>query len=234
MREKLLNNKILINKKYVNINISVNKNAKRIILKFDHLGCYIKLVLPLFVSKEEGLEFVYKNTSWLSKELMTYPSRIYFEEYQLIPYLGKEYKIINIPTKKKLIKLDSSNLYVFSDKLIISNVIKDWFLKSSNDYIFKLASEKAKLLNLNFKKISIRDQKTRWGSCSEKGNLSFSWRLIMSPPEVIEYVVVHEICHLKQMNHSTKFWRLVDSICTNRKKAQNWLKKNGTKLHFYG
>lgn len=82
-----------------------------------------------------------------------------------------------------------------------------------------------------YNSISIRDQKTRWGSCSGRGNLSFNWRLILAPPEILDYVVVHELCHLTYMNHSKEFWGLVGKVLPNYKDSRKWLKENGHTLH---
>lgn len=79
--------------------------------------------------------------------------------------------------------------------------------------------------------ITIRDQKTRWGSCSGRGTLSFNWRLILAPPEILDYVVVHELCHLTHMNHSKEFWALVESVIPDYKIKRKWLKENGHTLH---
>lgn len=78
--------------------------------------------------------------------------------------------------------------------------------------------------------IRIKDQKTRWGSCSSKGNINLNWRLILAPQEVMDYVIIHELCHLKEMNHSKAFWDLVQTHCPDYKKHQQWLKKNAAKL----
>ena len=83
----------------------------------------------------------------------------------------------------------------------------------------------------NYSKITIRDQKTRWGSCSASGTLSFSFRLMMAPPRVLDYVIVHELCHLTHMNHSKEFWNMVESILPDYKEHRKWLKENGHTLH---
>lgn len=82
----------------------------------------------------------------------------------------------------------------------------------------------------NYTSITIRDQKTRWGSCSGRGTLSFNWRLILAPPEILDYVVVHELCHLTHMNHSKEFWELVESVIPDYKTKRKWLKENGHTL----
>lgn len=104
------------------------------------------------------------------------------------------------------------------------------YRQAAKEYIPKRVAYYAELLDVTYATISIRDQKTRWGSCSSKGNLSFSWRLILAPPKVLDYVVVHELCHRKEMNHSPRFWALVESIIPDYKIHRKWLKENGEKL----
>lgn len=99
------------------------------------------------------------------------------------------------------------------------------------DYIPKRVSYYHTFTGGNYSKITIRDQKTRWGSCSAKGTLSFSFRLMMAPPRVLDYVVVHELCHLTYMNHSKDFWNMVESILPDYKEHRKWLKENGHTLH---
>lgn len=104
------------------------------------------------------------------------------------------------------------------------------YRKAAREYFPKRVSHYAHILGVTYGKISIRDQKTRWGSCSSEGNLSFNWRLILAPPDVLDYVVVHELCHRKEMNHSPRFWSLVESLMPDYKKQRKWLKENGRKL----
>ena len=100
--------------------------------------------------------------------------------------------------------------------------------------ILNLANLKVKTIGKQYNKINIKELKTSWGTCGENGNLSFSWRLILAPSHVMEYIVVHELCHLVELNHSKEFWQLVTAIFPQRKYSQNWLKLNGTYLHLIG
>ena len=85
-------------------------------------------------------------------------------------------------------------------------------------------------MGVRYGRIAIREQKTRWGSCSEKGNLNFNWRIVLAPPEVRDYVVIHELCHLSHLNHSKEFWVRVQEFCPEYKIYRRWLKENGHTL----
>ena len=98
------------------------------------------------------------------------------------------------------------------------------------EYIPKRVSYFAKQIGVTYGKITIRNQKTRWGSCSSKGNLNFNCLLMLTPPEVIDYVVVHELCHRKEMNHSDAFWKEVETVLPDYREQKRWLKENGWKL----
>ena len=108
--------------------------------------------------------------------------------------------------------------------------LEEPYRKAAKEYIPKRVAYYAKLLGVTYGTISIRDQKTRWGSCSSKGNLNFNYRLILAPPKVLDYVVIHELCHRKEMNHSKKFWSYVESIMPDYKEYRKWLKENGNSL----
>ncbi len=103
-------------------------------------------------------------------------------------------------------------------------------MKAAREKITERAAYYAPVLGVTYGKITIRDQKTRWGSCSEKGNLNFTWKLILAPPEVLDYVVVHELCHRLEMNHSRRFWEHVARVLPDYETRRAWLKENGWML----
>ena len=107
----------------------------------------------------------------------------------------------------------------------------DEYKKQAREYIVPKVDEYALKFWFTYNKIRITSATTRWGSCSSKKNLNFSYRLILAPKTAVDYVIVHELCHLRQMNHSKKFWAEVEAIMPEYKEHENWLKKNGYKLH---
>ncbi|OPZ72489.1 MAG: hypothetical protein BWY80_01121 [Firmicutes bacterium ADurb.Bin456] len=109
-------------------------------------------------------------------------------------------------------------------------VLEGWFRAAARQVITQRVEIISKTLGLTYNRIFIRDQKTRWGSCSQKRNLNFNWRLVMAPPEVLDYIVIHELMHLVELNHSPKYWRLVAGVCPDYQTHRAWLRKNGSYL----
>lgn len=104
------------------------------------------------------------------------------------------------------------------------------YIDAAKEYFPKRAAYYQQYTGGAYHRISIRDQKTRWGSCSSKGTLSFNWRLMLAPPAILDYVVVHELCHLTYMNHSAAFWKKVEAVCPDYRTARKWLKDHGHEL----
>ncbi|MFN7613005.1 MAG: M48 family metallopeptidase, partial [Alphaproteobacteria bacterium] len=129
--------------------------------------------------------------------------------------------------------------YLLKDEVLTISGEREEFTKRMTDALRKVAREEittralkmAKKTERRIQRITVRDTRSRWGSCSSTGNLSFSWRLIFAPVEVLEYVVAHEVAHLRYMNHSEKFWNLVSYLCPNYEAAKAWLKLHGKELY---
>ena len=111
--------------------------------------------------------------------------------------------------------------------------IERWYRREARRRLLAVTEREANRLGLEFKSVGIRDPKTRWGPCASRGNLSFSWRLLLAPPEVLEYVVIHELLHLREPNHTKAFWRLVETVSPGWQKQACWLREHGQELHDY-
>ena len=104
------------------------------------------------------------------------------------------------------------------------------YREAAKEYIPKRVDDFVTLTGGSYERITIRDQKTRWGSCSGRGTLSFNWKLMLAPPAILDYVVVHELCHLTHMNHSRDFWQAVECVLPDYKERRQWLKEHGEEL----
>ena len=220
------------------INIRRIISLKSISIKVDKK--YIDIKVPFLLNNKSIEYFIHKKINWIQKQIDIQTKIKSFKEKKYIDgekflYLGKIYRlkiIINnqysIYIEDSLIIINVKNHYNLSK---IRKIIKKWLYERSFDYFNEQTYMIAKKNNLNINSIKIRDYRARWGSCSVKGDISFNWRLIMAPPEIIEYVIVHELMHLKEHNHSPEYWRLVKSLYPDIDKAKNWLMYNGQTLN---
>ncbi|MDH5682000.1 MAG: M48 family metallopeptidase, partial [Spirochaetota bacterium] len=115
---------------------------------------------------------------------------------------------------------------------LIREKLKKWYIQRAREIISERVKHYSQQLKVSFNRISIKNQKTRWGSCSSLKNLNFNWRLVMAPPVILDYIVVHELAHLKELNHSPSFWKMVEECCPDYPQQEKWLKENGQLLTF--
>ena len=151
-----------------------------------------------------------------------------------IPYLGRHLKVVeqHNPGTAVSVRLEKNRLLINlnSGNGGLNLVLEWWYRQQAEKLIKKRADELCSLLGVTYDRLSIRRAKTRWGSCSRKGNLSFNWKLMMVPEPVIDYVIIHELAHLKEMNHSKNFWKLVEKHCPQWRKHRRWLKDQEAEL----
>ncbi|GAB6158391.1 SprT family zinc-dependent metalloprotease [Desulfotomaculum varum] len=155
-------------------------------------------------------------------------------ERQEVRLLGQYYRLVTVfqegpPAVElvgdKIIVMLPQNL---QDKL--TQVLENWLRQQARVIIMERVELAVKKMNITYNQVFIKDQKTRWGSCSNRGNLNFNYRLVMAPLPVIDYIVVHELAHLVEMNHSKKFWALVENVCPDYRTHRQWLKEHGAEL----
>lgn len=209
--------------------------AKRIIIQLNKRNVF-ELIVPNRASMKQAIAFLYKKEAWIlaKNHQLKQKNKTTFTNGTLIPILGKAYVIQHSQSLRGITRIEGNHLIVSGLAEHVERKIKQFLIKSAKEEIASCARINAKSLGVSFSRITVRDTTTRWGSCSRSGNLSFSWRLVMAPRMVLEYVVVHELAHLREMNHSKRFWNIVASIFPGYQHARNWLKTHGGDLHFYG
>ena len=215
-----------------------SKRAKRMSLQIETAGNNAVLVVPDEVPVGEAERFACHHAGWLARNLACRPGPVAFEPGAEIPILGVPHRIQHCPEGRGGVWVDSKNN---SDVISVSGApnhlarrVTDWLRRRARDEITPRARTHAHRLNRAAARISIRDTTSRWGSCSSRGILSFSWRLVLAPERVLNYVCAHEAAHLVEMNHSPVFWRLVEELVGDWQEPRTWLRLNGAKLHRYG
>lgn len=156
---------------------------------------------------------------------------------EIFIYQGKEFPmelIYDKTTPKRRVAFDNGKLKVTVNTRSIEvrkALIKVWYVEQAKMLFFKRVHYYNQYIGMPIHWIRIKEQKSRWGSCSSLGNLNFNWKLVIAPPEILDYVVVHEMCHYKHMNHSKEFWKEVEKILPDYKERKKWLQVNGQYLN---
>ena len=208
--------------------------ARRMILRLNMVGEGAVITIPTNSSTSAALDFVRRKSSWLCHLLNEIGERVAFGDGVQIPFQGIQYLVRHRDDAYGAVWIEDGEINVTGDIEHLSRRLGDWLKKQARIRIKSLVHQKAKQINKTLSRITIRDTRTRWGSCSSKGVLSFSWRLIMAPPEILDYVVAHEVAHLVHMNHSSRFWDTVNRLTENAKGGRAWLNDNGFVLHRIG
>ncbi len=215
----------------VPLKIRRNKQAKRILLRFDALAGEIRLTLPLRARLQEGLAFIHQSRGWLHQQLNKIETRRPSLFDGPLTVLGKTLAVKCDEGRPRRIFEEGNCLIVGGPAEHAEARLKRWLKKAARSFMEERCIFYSDKLGVEHRKITLRDTRSRWGSCSASGNLSFSWRLVFAPEAVADYVAAHEVCHLREMNHSPAFWQLVAGLCPDHKTAKAWLRKNGSQLH---
>ncbi|MDM7202741.1 MAG: SprT family zinc-dependent metalloprotease [Thermodesulfobacteriaceae bacterium] len=188
---------------------------------------------PFEVSDEVIMRVVSKHLNWIKqkiKEVKGRDPKVVSKEFvsgESFPYLGQYYRLEIVDDQKEPLIFENKFYLAKWAKFMAREVFIDWYKKMAYEKISERVEWYTSLSGLKYNKITITNAQKRWGSCSEKGNLNFSWRLIMAPLPVIDYVVVHELAHLEIKNHSKRFWNRVKILMPDYEKHKEWLKRNG-------
>ncbi len=216
------------------VNIRRSPRSRRITLRIAPGTAQPELVLPRGLSEKKGISFLHDKVDWLEERLSKYPAPVPFNEGEVVPFLGDLLTIHHVDARRADVRKEQDRLVVAAPKPRISNAVRDWYKREAGCEITVLAKQKSAMFDRPYGRLTIRDTKSQWGSCSAKGDLNFSWRVVMAPGYVLDYLVAHEIAHLAEMNHSMRFWNIVENLSDDFERGRNWLRLNGHELHRYG
>lgn len=208
--------------------------ARRISLRVSRLDGKISVTAPRHVATDEVLNFLNGQSDWLARAVQDVAPMTAVKDGTALPFRGQICQVHHLGPKRKPVELDAEQRLLVGGAAAQIGVKLSVFLKeAARSELARQVPELAWEIGKNAGKITLRDTRSRWGSCTQSGDLMFSWRLIMAPPEVLRYVAAHEVAHLRHMDHSRVFWDTVAVLMPDFEAPRRWLKKNGTELHRY-
>jgi predicted metal-dependent hydrolase len=216
-----------------------HRQARRYTLRIHSVTRDVVLTMPPRGSLKEARAFAQKHCGWIAARLTRLPEALAFTHGTVVPLRGLDHRIVHRRGQRGAVWAEAGDdgarlLCVAGEEPHIARRISDFLKREAKRDLETASRRAAEALGVAVKRVSIRDQSSRWGSCSTTGVLSYSWRLILAPRYVLDYLAAHEVAHLVEMNHSRRFWRLVDGICPHVDRAKAWLDAHGTDLHRYG
>jgi len=224
----------------VPVEVRRNASARRLTLRVSKTRRAVVMTLPSTCRIEDADRFLKTHADWVRDRLGRVPEPVPLVDGAVIPLRGRPHRIFHSGQTRgaPVVRVETpprgtGRLEVAGRPEHAPRRLKDWLIAEAHrDLGARVASHAAKL-GVRARHISLRDQTTRWGSCSASGYLSFSWRLILAPAYVLDYVAAHEVAHLLEMNHGPRFWKLVADSVPLLEEAKNWLRNEGTNLHRY-
>ncbi|MHA1598634.1 MAG: M48 family metallopeptidase [Alphaproteobacteria bacterium] len=218
----------------VPLRVRRNSRARRLILRIDAENDGAVVTVPPHAKIADGLEMARSQADWIAEKLSDLSPRVAFTEGAVIPLSDIPHRIRHDPDAKGGVRQMNAELVVSGRHEHTARRVGDWLKAEARRVIAPMARQKAALIGRKPSTITVRDTRSRWGSCSARGGLSFSWRLVLAPGWVLDYVVAHEVAHLAHLNHGKDFWRTVGELTSYVEDAQDWLGAHGSMLHRYG
>ncbi|MEM9667922.1 MAG: SprT family zinc-dependent metalloprotease [Pseudomonadota bacterium] len=218
------------------VRFEVNPRAKRLILRLDQRRQEAVAVAPSARQLKNAAAFAEQRLDWIAARLEAIPEAQPLEEGAIIPLRGQSCRITGEGSGRlaRLIEREDRILSLPGAPETLPARALRYLRREAKADLTRSVEHYAPLLGVKYRRISIKDTRSRWGSCSSDGNLSFSWRLVLAEPFVLDYVAAHEVAHLLEMNHSPAFWAQVEKIYPDWKQASAWLKTHGSALHAVG
>lgn len=213
--------------------------ARRYTLRVREARRDIVLTIPPRGSLREARAFAERNVNWIATRLKRIPVPVPFENGAMVPLRGILHRVEHRPKARGTVWPETSAdgvalLCVAGQPAHLARRVRDFLKREARQDLLEATRRHAQKIGVEFDRVGLRDSTSRWGSCSWEGSLNYSWRLILAPPFVLDYLAAHEVAHRRELNHSARFWRVVDELTPDRRRAEAWLKAHGNSLHRYG
>ena len=209
--------------------------ARRLTLRVSNATGAVILTLPTRTSLAAARTFAESHGGWIAARLARLPERVPFEPGAVVPLRGVPHRIVHRPGRgTAAVDPQAGTITLAGEGPHVARRTLDFLQREARRDLSLAVATYASRLGQRPVRVTLRDTRSRWGSCTARGELNFSWRLILAPPVVLDYLVAHEMAHLREMNHSDRFWALAHELCPNVDEAERWLKRHGSELHRYG
>ena len=221
-----------------NVSVKIVRTKRRKTASIQIRDGLIRAVVPNQISDFRVEALIKKRMPWIRKKLqeeskIVIPSIKEYVSGESLTYLGKNYRLKIITNNKRSVKLIGGYIEVSVPKKspsTIKNMLTQWYIDHAIERLKDKTDRYANIIGVSPSTVSVRDYKSKWGSCSSDGKISYNWRIIMSPHRIVDYIVIHELCHMLEHNHSKNFWQHVSNNCRDYKECRDWLKINGRVL----
>lgn len=215
--------------------IRQTQSATRLTLRIEPGGRALKMTVPVGVPEREVDDFLDRHHGWLLTRLAKFPRAPLIAAGRYIHLRGIAHRIEHTGKLRGLTESvmieDEAVIKVSGEEVHLKRRLRDYFREEARRDLAPLVERHAAVIGRKPGTLTLKDTRSRWGSCSHDGNLNFSWRIIMAPPIVIDYLAAHEVSHLAEMNHGPRFWSICQALCPQTEEAKRWLKRNGSMLH---
>ena len=200
-------------------------------LRVDPARGQIQIVMPSGLAETEAIRFAGRHLGWIHTRLAALPPALPFVDGARVPVLGLDHVIRHDPTAGRgLGHRQNGEIRVGGQVEHLARRVRDGLIAEARQCLSERATRFAQTLDVRVQRITLRDTRGRWGSCSATGHLSFSWRLILTPESVLTYVVAHEVAHLRELNHSPRFWSEVARLISDSDTPRAWLRRHGAAI----
>lgn len=215
----------------VEVHLKRSARARRFSLRVSRLDGKVTLSMPLRAREGDAMAFLRGNEDWVRQTLSAMPASalraVGFGS--VVPVEGVD--LILAPATGRAVRVEGGQLLVPGDPATMAPRVAAWLKVLARDRLATASTRYAEMVGRRYTSLALRDTRSRWGSCSPDGRLMYSWRLILAPSAVLDYVAAHEVAHLVELNHSPAYWRVVTGICPDWKDHRAWLRAHGNTLH---
>ncbi len=213
----------------VSIGLRISRRARRLSLRVSRLDGRVTLTVPHKMKRAEAVAFATERADWVRGHLAQTAIAEMVDLGTVLLVEGTEVEVISAPIRSP--RVEDDKLLVPQTSRAVGSTVQAFLKSLARDRLSDASNRYAAELGRKVTKLTLRDTRSRWGSCTAQGRLMFSWRLAMAPPAVLEYVAAHEAAHLVEMNHSAAFWAVNARLCPDLERQRGWLKRHGAALH---